>query len=32
VDKTNRIKVDPGIGLPNVHGKCFGVDSGMDIR
>ncbi len=21
-----------GIGLPNAHGKCVGVDSGVDIR
>ncbi len=25
-------KVDSGIGLPNAHGKCVEVDSGVDIR
>ncbi len=24
-------KVDSGIGLPNAHGKCVGVDSGVDM-
>jgi hypothetical protein len=28
----HRAKVDSGIGLPNAHGKCVGVDSGGDIR
>jgi hypothetical protein len=26
------LKVDSGIGLLNGHGKCVGVDSGVDIR
>jgi hypothetical protein len=25
-------KTDSGMGLPNAHGKCVGVDSGVDIR
>jgi hypothetical protein len=26
------VKADSGIGFPNAHGKCVGVDSGVDIR
>jgi hypothetical protein len=26
------LTVDSGIGLPNAHGKCVGIDSGVDIR
>ncbi len=28
----HRVKVDSGIGLPNAHGNCVGVDSGVDVR